>query len=107
MGKNSYRLATLTIRDIDREVMRWLRTRAAIHERSMNKELLDILRIARADEMAEAAGENPFAASYRRARSRGIRTPSSLSIVREARDRSVREVDENTLTKTKISKKRT
>ena len=54
----------------------------------MNAELLDLLEVARADEMADNAADNPFAAGFREARKRGIRTPAtSVGAVRSLRDR--------------------
>jgi len=84
-------MAVLTLRNVDDETLRWLRARAAAHARSLNSELLDILSVARADELAEAAPANPFARTFRRARAIGVRTPStSARIVREDRDRDER-----------------
>jgi len=84
-------MAVLTIRNVDDEMLGWLRERAAAHARSVNAELLDILAVARADELAAAAPRNPFARSLRRARAIGVRTPSSSAgIVREDRDRDQR-----------------
>jgi plasmid stability protein len=84
-------MAVLTVRNVDDETLAWLRARAAAHARSLNAELLDILAVARADELAEGAPRNPFARSLRHARSIGVRTPStSARIVREDRDRDPR-----------------
>ena len=80
-------MPNLTLRRLDDDTMRWLRLRAATHGRSVNAEILDLLRVARADEVAEAAGDNPFAASYRKARARGVRTPGTArEIVRADRN---------------------
>lgn len=80
-------MPNLTLRRIDDETMHWLRSRSALHGRSINAELLDILHVARADELAEEQPDNPFAAAYRKARTMGVRTPSTAqSIVRADRD---------------------
>ena len=80
-------MATLSLRNVDAETLSWLRARAAAHGKSVNAELLDLLAIARTDELA-AASTSPFAASLRRARALGVRTPStSRSLVRADRDR--------------------
>jgi plasmid stability protein len=80
-------MADLTLRRVEEDTLHWLRSRAASHGQSVNAEILDLLRVARADELAEAAGDNPFARSHRKARSRGIRTSDSAQrIVRADRD---------------------
>ncbi len=81
-------MAVLTLRNVDDATLDWLRVRAAAHARSLNTELLDILAVARTDELAGNAARNPFARSFRRARALGVRTPStSARILREDRDR--------------------
>ena len=62
--------------------------RAAAHHRSINAELLDLLAVSRADELAALRADSPFAKSYRRAKALGVRTPStSTATVRSDRDR--------------------
>ncbi len=81
-------MAALTIRKLSDEAMRWLRRRAAVHGRSLNAELLDLLEVARADETAEAHENHPVSRTYLHARQRGVRTSSSAqSIIRADRDR--------------------
>lgn len=76
----------LTIRNIDEPTLRWLRRRAADRGRSLNSELLDLLAVVRGDELA-ARMRGPLAASARRARALGVRTPASgAAIVRASRD---------------------
>jgi len=80
-------MPNLTLRRIDDETMHWLRNRSAVHGCSINAELLDILQVARADELAEDQPDSPFAATYRKARAMGVRTPSTAqAIVRADRD---------------------
>lgn len=80
-------MATLSLRLVDDDTLRWLRSRAAAHGRSVNAELLDLIAVARCDEMATDS-PNPFAASHRRARALGVRTASSARrTVRSDRDR--------------------
>ncbi|MBK7975095.1 MAG: hypothetical protein IPK07_18035 [Deltaproteobacteria bacterium] len=84
-------MKTLTLRNVSDETLRWLRGRAAAHERSVNAEILDLLSVARADELAEQHATNPFARTFIEARRRGVRTtPSSRKIVRADRDRDAR-----------------
>lgn len=84
-------MRTLTLRNVSDETLRWLRGRAAAHARSVNAELLDLISVARADELAAQHPESPFARTYARARSRGVRTPStSGTIARTDRDRDLR-----------------
>lgn len=80
-------MANLSLRNVDEDLLAWLRSRAATHGRSVNAELLDLIAVARSDEMA-AESTSPFAASARRARALGVRTPAtSRGVVREDRDR--------------------
>ena len=80
-------MASLTIRGIPTDDLRWLRSRAAEGGRSLNREMLDLLAVARADEEAARSPRNPFARTLRRARALGIRTPASgKHIVRRDRD---------------------
>jgi plasmid stability protein len=84
-------MPTLTIRSLTEEDLRWLRVRAATHGRSLNAEVLDLLRVARVDELADAHPDNAFAHSYRRARRLSVRTPStSRATIRSDRDRDQR-----------------
>jgi len=84
-------MAVLTLRNVDEVTLDWLRARAAAHARSLNAELLDILAVARTDELAQGSSRNPFARSFQRARALGVRTPStSARILREDRDRDHR-----------------
>lgn len=78
-------MSGLTIRNLDAATRDWLRARADAHGRSLNAELLDILAVARADELA-ATLDHPAARSLRLARSLGVRTPPSASALRAARD---------------------
>ncbi len=81
-------MPALTIRNLDDEELRWLRTRAAEHGRSLNAELLDLIAVARGDETARKMTRNPFARTSLRARERGVRTPpTSTAIVRNSRAR--------------------
>lgn len=76
----------LTIRNLDDTLLGWLRERAGSHGRSLNAELLDILEATRGDELV-ARRKGPVAASARRAKALGIRTPrSSADVVRAMRD---------------------
>lgn len=75
----------MTIRNLDEETHEWLRARADAHGRSLNAELLDILAVARADELA-ATLTHPAAESHRLARSLGVRTPRSGQVLRAQRD---------------------
>jgi plasmid stability protein len=84
-------MPSLTLRGIDNETLRWLRLRAAQHGRSLNAELLDLLEVVKADEMAERRSFHAIARGYLRTRARGIRTKStSKDIVRADRDRDLR-----------------
>ncbi len=81
-------MPSITIRKIPEEQLQWLRMRAAEHGRSVNAELLDLLAVLRADELATLETDSPFAKSYRRARALGVRTPSSsTATIRSDRDR--------------------
>ncbi len=81
-------MPSITIRKLPEEQLQWLRMRAAEHNRSVNAELLDLLAVLRADELAALETNSPFAKSYRRAKSIGVRTPSSsTATVRSDRDR--------------------
>lgn len=85
-------MAVLTLRNVDDATLDWLRSRAAAHARSLNAELLDILAVTRTDELARGSSRNPFARSFERARTLGVRTPStSARISREDRDRDHRQ----------------
>ena len=80
-------MTNVLIRNVDHGTMRWLRLRAAENRRSVNAELLDILRVMRADGLAQQHAGSPFADSLRAARALGVRTPaSSYTIVRRDRD---------------------
>jgi plasmid stability protein len=81
-------MPSLTIRNIPDRQLVWLRTRADQRGRSLNAEVLDLLEVARADEIAARRSGNPFAKTLLRARSLGVRTTaSSRRIVRRDRDR--------------------
>lgn len=81
-------MSNLMLRQIDSVTMSWLRTRAQQHRRSMNTELLTILRTVRTDELALAHADNAFAKSYLKAKALGIGTESSATeIVRADRRR--------------------
>ncbi|MBQ03014.1 MAG: hypothetical protein CL477_20325 [Acidobacteria bacterium] len=81
-------MPSITIRKLPEEQLQWLRMRAAEHNRSVNAELLDLLAVLRADELAALETDSPFAKSYRRAKALGVRTPSSsTATVRSDRDR--------------------
>jgi plasmid stability protein len=78
---------SLTIRNIPEAQLRWLRARAEERGRSLNAELLDVLAVARADELAARSPKNAFARSLLRARALGVRTkPTSARILRRDRD---------------------
>lgn len=79
-------MAGLTIRNIDDEVLAWLRARAASRGRSLNAELLDVLSVARGDDIA-ARLDHPAARTARLARALGVRTPRSAGVLRRERDR--------------------
>lgn len=80
----------LTIRNLEDDTLDWLRERAEAHGRSLNAELLDMLAVMRADELA-ASRRDAIGATLRRARAMGVRTRSTgAAIVREARDRRAR-----------------
>ena len=80
-------MATLSLRSLDENTLDWLRSRAAAHGKSVNAELLELIAVARTDELA-AESASPFAKSLRRARALGVRSPStSRGIVRADRDR--------------------
>lgn len=84
-------MPNLNVRNIDEDLLRWIRRRAAEHGHSMNQELLDMLAVLRADETAEQHSDHPLARGFLDTRSRGIRTPSSgARILREDRDRDDR-----------------
>lgn len=78
-------LSNLTVRGLDANTKRWLRARAAEHSTSLNRELLDILRTAMADELA-AKSASPLAAVYLKAKALGVRTTSSTAEIRRMRD---------------------
>jgi plasmid stability protein len=79
-------MAGLTIRNLDADLLAWLRERASANQRSLNAELLDVLSVARGDEIA-ATLTHPAAASARKARALGVRTPRSAQLLRAERDR--------------------
>jgi len=84
-------MPSLTIRNITEDQLEWLRSKAKERGRSLNAEVLDLLAVARADELAASHPESPFARSLLRARALGVRTPSSSRrIVRSDRDRDDR-----------------
>ena len=77
----------LTIRNLDEDTLSWLRRRAAARGRSLNSELLDLIAVARGDEIA-AKKRGPLAASARLARALGVRTPATgVAILRDERAR--------------------
>lgn len=81
-------MPSITIRQIPEDQLQWLRMRAAEHGRSLNGELLDLLAVLRADELAAMEPDNSVAKSYRRAKALGVRTPSTAAAaVRTDRDR--------------------
>lgn len=82
-------MRALTIRNLEDDELRWLRLRAAKHGRSLNAELLDLISVARGDEIAAKMPSNPFAKTALRARRGGVRTlPTSTAIVRDDRTRT-------------------
>ncbi len=84
-------MPSLTVRAIPEEQLRWLRARALRGARSLNREVLELLAVARADELAAAKPESAFARSLRLARRLGVRTAASSSaIVRRDRARDDR-----------------
>jgi len=77
----------LILENIDEETMSWLRRQSAAHGCSVSEELLDILWVVRADEVADYYRDNPFAATLRKARAMAVRTvATSQVIVRTDRD---------------------
>ena len=81
-------MPSITVRQVPEDQLQWLRMKAAEHGRSLNAELLDLLAVVRADELAAAESDSPVAKSYRRARTLGVRTPSTSAVtVRSDRDR--------------------
>jgi plasmid stability protein len=81
---------SLTIRNLDEATLEWLRRRAKVHGRSLNSEILDLVAVARGDEVAARQGSSAVAGSARRARELGVRTPaSSARILRGDRARNV------------------
>lgn len=84
-------MAGLTIRGIPGEDLDWLRERAARHGRSLNAEMLELIAVARADDLAAEHAESPFARTWTLARKLGVRTsPEARRIVRADRDRDPR-----------------
>jgi plasmid stability protein len=79
-------MAGLTVRNLGADTLEWLRDRAAEHRRSVNAELLEILSVARGDEIA-AAMSGPAAATARKARVMGVRTRRSAELLRRDRER--------------------
>ena len=81
-------MPSITIRQVPAEQLQWLRMRAAEHGRSLNAELLDLLAVLRADELAAVEPDSPVGKSYRRAKTLGVRTPSTSAVtVRSDRGR--------------------
>ena len=84
-------MAGLTVRNLPKETLRWLRARAAERGRSLNSELLDLIAVAQGDDLARSRSKNPFARTWLRARRLGVRTSStSRRVVRADRDRDSR-----------------
>ncbi len=82
-------MRALTIRNLEDDELRWLRMRAAEHGRSLNAELLDLIAVARGDEIAAKMPSSPFAKTAVRARKGGVRTPpTSTAMVRNGRNRT-------------------
>lgn len=81
-------MPSLTIRNIPEPQLKWLRARADQRGRSLNAEILELLAVARADELAARRPDNAFAQTLLRARSLGARTGSSRRLVRRDRDRN-------------------
>ncbi len=79
-------MAGLTIRNLDDRVLAWLRERAAARGTSLNTELIEILSVARGDELARRT-RGPAAASARLARALGVRTRRSAALLRHDRNR--------------------
>lgn len=80
-------VSSLTLRNLDEPMLHWLRAEAASHRRSLNSEVLDLLRIAQVDALAAAHRDNPFAQTLIKARKRGVRTSSTArEVVRRGRD---------------------
>lgn len=84
-------MPSLTIRNIPENNLRWLRARAGQRDRSLNTEVLDVLAVARADDLAARRSDSAFGRSLIVARRLGVRTPASSSaIVRRDRARNDR-----------------
>ncbi|HLY54012.1 MAG TPA: plasmid stabilization protein [Stellaceae bacterium] len=80
-------MATLTVRNLDEDVVRRLRIRAAEHGRSAEAEHREILRLALAgdnDPMAERQRVAERLAEFRR-RTAGRGSPSAAELLRESR----------------------
>ncbi|MGH7104750.1 MAG: FitA-like ribbon-helix-helix domain-containing protein [Acetobacteraceae bacterium] len=80
-------LATLTVRNLDEDVVRRLRVRAAEHGRSAEAEHREILRLALVTDDAERVGRQEAAhrlAEFRR-RTAGRGSSSSTALLQEAR----------------------
>jgi plasmid stability protein len=86
VGCNHPFVAGITLRNLDDDLFDWLRARAASRGTSLNSELLEILAVARGDEVA-ARARGPAAASARAARVLGVRTARSADHLRRDRDR--------------------
>jgi plasmid stability protein len=81
----------LTVRNLSKETLRWLRARAAHRGRSLNSELLDLIAVARVDDLARERASSPFAHTWLLARKLGVRTVStSRRSIRADRDRDPR-----------------
>lgn len=79
----------VTIRNLDDELLEWLRERATVHHRSLSAEVIDILSVSRGDEIA-AAMAGPLAATVRKAKRLGVRTRCSADLLRADRERHAR-----------------
>ncbi len=80
-------MATLTVRNLDEDVVRRLRIRAAEHGRSAEAEHREILRLALIgdeDHQAERQRAAERLAEFRR-RTAGRGSPSAVALLREAR----------------------
>ena len=80
-------MATINVRQLDAGVVRRLKRRAALNNRSLEGEVRDILRRAVADDMPERrASFLAFAARLRRGTEGREHTPAEV-LIREDRDR--------------------
>ncbi len=82
-------MATLTVRNLDDEVVRRLRIRAAEHGRSAEAEHREVLRLALANEDEQRMGREEAARRLAEFRSRtaGRGSSSNATLLREARKR--------------------